>query len=167
LNVPERVKKDRIPYDVWIREGFIETTEGNVVDQDTVREKIAELKKQFIITEIGFDSWNSTQIALQLEQDGLKMVETRQGYKTFSEPMKEMMALVLSKKIEHYGDPVLSWAMNNVAATCDPAGNIKPDKEKAKEKIDPAVASLMALARAIANPALVDSPYNKRGITFI
>jgi phage terminase large subunit-like protein len=167
LNVPERVKKDRIPYDVWIREGFIEKTDGNVVDQDTVREKIKEIKKLFIINEIGFDSWNSTQISLQLEQDGLKMVETRQGYKTFSEPMKEMMALVLSKKIEHYGDPVLSWAMNNVAATCDPAGNIKPDKEKAKEKIDPAVASLMALARAIANPVLAANPYNKRGITFI
>lgn len=167
LNVPDRVKKDRVPYDVWIREGYLNTTEGNVVDQDTIEECIVATKRTFQIEEAGYDSWNNTQLSLHLAARGLKVVETRQGFRTFSEPMKETMALVLGKKIEHYGDPVLAWAMNNVAATSDPAGNIKPDKDKAKEKIDPAVAMLMGMARALSNPIAASNPYNKRGIVFI
>lgn len=167
LNVPERVKKDRVPYDVWIRDGYLDTTEGNVVDQDVVQALVVACKKLFKIEEVGYDSWNNTQLSLQLVAAGIKMVETRQGYKTFSEPMKETMALVLGKKIENYGDPVLAWSMNNVAATTDPTGSIKPDKEKSKEKIDPVVATLMAMARAVSSPATAETPYNNRGIIFI
>lgn len=167
LNVPERVKKDKVPYDVWIRLGYLDKTDGNVVDQDVIQSKVVATKAVFSIQDVGYDSWNNTQLSLRLGQAGLKMLETRQGFKTFSEPMKEMMALVVSGKLEHYGDPVLAWAINNVEATTDPAGNIKPDKDKAKEKIDPAVAMLMGMARALATIAPGDNPYNKRGILFI
>jgi phage terminase large subunit-like protein len=167
LNVPDRVKKDRVPYDVWIRDGYLRTTDGNVVDQDVIQAAIELTKKDFQIEEVGYDSWNNSQLSVRLQAAGIKMTETRQGFKTFSEPMKETMALTLQKKFEHYGDPIMAWAMNNVAATTDPAGNIKPDKDKAKEKIDPAVALLMAMSRAIVSPALVENPYNSRGIIFI
>ena len=168
LNIDDRVKKDNVPYNVWVHEQMLDTTEGNVIDQDVIRAKLNEIKNQFTILELGYDSWNATQLALNLQKDGFKIAETRQGYKTFSEPMKELMGLVLSKKLEHYGDPVLTWTMSNVQAIKDPAGNLKPDKDKSSEKIDSSVAALMALACAIRNTgSLVESPYNKRGITFI
>ena len=167
LNIPDRVKKDKVPYDVWVREGYLQKTDGNVVDQDVIQTLVVHTKSLFQIQDAGYDSWNNTQLSLRLAQAGIKMLETRQGFKTFSEPMKETMALALSGKLEHYGDPILAWAVNNVEATSDPAGNIKPDKDKAKEKIDPAVAMLMAMARALATVTPAENPYNKRGIIFI
>ncbi len=167
MNIPDRVKKDKVPYDVWVREGYLLKTDGNVVDQDVIQTLVEHTKHLFQIQDIGYDSWNNTQLSLRLAAAGIKMLETRQGFKTFSEPMKETMALALSGKLEHYGDPILAWAVNNVEATSDPAGNIKPDKDKSKEKIDPAVALLMAMARAVATVTPADNPYNKRGIIFI
>jgi phage terminase large subunit-like protein len=167
-NVEERVKKDRVQYDVWIKQGFMWTTPGNTVDQDFIRASINKLHADYRIEEIGYDSWNATQIKVNLEQDGFKMEEARQGFKSMSEPMKEVMALVLSKKLEHYGDPVLSWMMGNVSATQDPAGNIKPDKEVSAEKIDGPVALITGMSRIVANPnASPDSVYSQRGIVFI
>jgi phage terminase large subunit-like protein len=166
-NVEERVRKDRVDYDVWIREGFIEATPGNVVDQARIRETIKDLRGQFNIEEIGFDSWNATQLANELKEDGHTMVEVRQGFKTMSEPMKELMALVISKKLEHFGNPVLTWNATNVAAETDPADNIKPDKEHSKEKIDGIVATIMAMHRVVTNPTPQGHPYNERGIVFL
>ena len=91
------------------------------------------------------------------------------GYHTLSEPMKELMGLVLQKKLEHFGDPILSWNMSNVEATTDPMGNIKPDKAKSKEKIDGSVALIMAISRVIQNPKVASASgwdYSK-GIMFI
>jgi len=168
-NVADRVAHDRVEYDVWIREGYITATKGNAVDQQAVRTAVNEARKLFQIEEIGFDSWNATQLANELKEDGHKMVEVRQGYKTMSEPMKELMALVLSVLLEHFGHPVLTWCAGNVAAEQDPAGNIKPDKEHSKEKIDGIVALIMAMHRVVTNPtaASQSSVYNHRGIVFI
>lgn len=167
-NVDERVRKDRIQYDVWIRQGFIATTPGKVVNQDFIRTRINELRKDYQIEEIAFDSWNATQMKVNLETDGHKMQDCGQGFKSMSEPMKEVMATVIAGRLEHYGDPVLTWMMGNVQATQDPAGNIKPDKEASMEKIDGSVATIMAMSRVVANPnATADSVYTSRGIVFI
>jgi phage terminase large subunit-like protein len=168
-NITERVAKDRVEYDVWEREGFITATKGNAIDQQTIRSTVNAARGMFLIEEIGFDSWNATALSNELIEDGHKLVEVRQGYKTMSEPMKELMALVLSKDVEHYGNPVLSWCATNVAAEQDPAGNVKPDKEHSKEKIDGIVATIMALHRVVQNPnaSSQNSVYNQRGIIFI
>jgi phage terminase large subunit-like protein len=168
-NIDDRVKKDRIPYDVWKRDGFITATKGNTIDHKLIRQTILNARGQYQIEEIGFDSWNATQLSNELIEDGLKLIEVRQGYKTLSEPMKELMALVLKKAVEHFGNPVLSWNASNVAAEQDPAGNIKPDKERSREKIDGIVALIMALHRVVANPNIgnTSSVYNERGIVFL
>lgn len=166
-NVEERVRKDKVEYDVWVREGWITPTKGNAIDQQTIRAVVNTMRGKFAIKEIGFDSWNATQLANELKEDGLELVEVRQGYKTMTEPMKQVMALVLGKLVEHYGNPVLTWNFGNVAAESDPAGNIKPNKEKSKEKIDGAVATIMALYRVISVPSTSGHPYNERGIVFI
>ena len=166
-NVETRVKKDRVNYDVWIREGFIIPTEGNAVDHAVIRAKIGEIRGYFQVKEIGFDSWDSSQLANELKADGHVLTEVRQGFRSMSEPMKELMALVLSKKLEHFGNPVLTWNAGNVQAITDPADNIKPDKERSKEKIDGIVAMIMAMHRIVSTPAQAESVYSKRGIIFL
>lgn len=166
-NVADRVRKDKVEYDVWVREGWIIATKGNAIDQQAIRTLINDLRAEFQIQDIGFDSWNATQLANELIEDGLNLVEVRQGYKTMTEPMKQFMAMVLGKQLEHYGNPVLTWNAANVAAESDPADNIKPNKVKSKEKIDGVVAGLMALHRVVSTPAIPDNPYNKRGIVFL
>lgn len=166
-NVEERVRKDKVEYDAWVKMGFIEATPGNVVDQSRIRKLVNEMRGRFQIEEIGFDSWNASQMSNDLISDGLNMVEVRQGFKTMSEPMKELMALVISKQLEHFGNPVLTFCAMNVAAETDPADNIKPDKEHSKEKIDGIVAMIMAMHRIVANPTPRGHPYNQRGIVFL
>ena len=166
-NVEERVKKDKVPYDVWVREGWITATKGNAIDQQAIRSVVNECRGKFEIVDIGFDSWNASQMANELIEDGLTLMEVRQGYKTMSEPMKQLMALVLSKLLEHYGNPVLTWNAGNTAAESDPTGSIKPNKEKSKEKIDGIVATLMAIHRVVSTPAIKSSAYSERGIIFL
>ena len=96
------------------------------------------------------------------------MVQFGQGYKDMSPPTKELMKLTLEQTLAHNGHPVLRWMMDNIYIKTDPAGNIKPDKEKSTEKIDGAVATIMALDRAIRNGAGGGSSvYDERGIVMI
>ena len=99
--------------------------------------------------EIAYDRYNATQIILNLQDEGLTMIPFGQGFKDMSPPTKELMKLVFEERIAHGGHPVLRWMMDNIFIRRDPAGNIKPDKEKSTEKIDGAVAMIMALDRAI------------------
>lgn len=166
-NVADRVRNDQVDYDVWIRQKFLEGTSGNVVDQEFVKAEILALRNKYLIQEIGFDSWNNTWLAGTLKEAGVNMVDVRQGYRSLSEPMKEVMALTLAKKIEHYGNPILGWMMRNTAATLDPAGSIKPNKEASKEKIDGVSALVTAMSRIVASPNSGQNPYETRGIIYI
>ena len=167
--IQERVKKDRVRYDVWQKEGYLGTCPGDVIDHEYIYKEIKALRERFSFTDIAFDSWNAQWIAKKMEGDGFKPEEAHMGYHTLSEPMKELMGLVLQKKLEHFGDPILSWNASNVEATTDPMGNIKPDKAKSKEKIDGSVALIMAISRVIQNPkvAAVSGWDYSKGILFI
>ena len=102
-----------------------------------------------------------------LEELGFTVVPFGQGFKDMSPPTKRLMELVLEKNIAHGGQPVLRWMMDNIFVRTDPAGNIKPDKEKSTEKIDGAVAAIMGLDRAIRNGGSIGSVYDERGILSI
>ena len=95
---------------------------------------------------VGFDPWGATQLATGLQNDGVTMIEVRQGFRTLSEPSKKLEALILSRKLRHPDQPLLNWAISNVTIAQDPAGNIKPDKESSTERIDPVAALVTALA---------------------
>lgn len=157
----ERSRRDRVPYDVWTRQGLINTTPGNVIDYDYIVAEIDELAQRYDIQEIAFDRWGATKIYQQLEDARMTMVQFGQGYVSMSPPMKELEKLVLSGKIAHGGNPVLTWMADNLVAREDPAGNIKPDKEKSTEKIDGMVALIMGLDRALRYQTSV---YDERGI---
>ena len=98
-----------------------------------------------------------------LQDDGFTMVPFGQGFKDMSNPTKDLMRLVLEQSLRHDGHPILRWCMDNVFVRTDPAGNIKPDKEKSTEKIDGVVALIMALDRAQRN-LNGGSVYDDRGL---
>ena len=163
-----RVKRDHVPYDVWQRQGYLQTTEGNVVHYGYIEKFIEELGKKFNIREIAFDRWGAVQMVQNLENMGFTVVPFGQGFKDMSPPTKELMKLTLEKKLAHGGHPILRWNMDNVFIKTDPAGNIKADKEKSTEKIDGVIATIMALDRAIrCGSTLSESVYDNRGILFL
>lgn len=167
-NLTLRVNRDHVPYDVWERQGYLQTTEGNVVHYGFIEKFIEKLGERFNIREIAFDRWGAVQMVQNLEGMGFTVVPFGQGFKDMSPPTKELMKLVLEQKIAHGGHPVLRWNMDNIYIRTDPAGNIKADKEKSTEKIDGAVATIMALDRAIrCGNDHGASVYDDRGILFI
>ena len=102
-----------------------------------------------------------------LDGAGFTVVPFGQGYASMSPPTKELLKLVLEERLAHGGHPVLRWMVDNVTVRTDPAGNIKPDKEKSTEKIDGAVALIMALDRAIRHENDGLSVYDERGLLFV
>ena len=162
-NIAARVRRDHVPYDIWQQQGYLKTTEGNVVHYGFIETFIEELNTRYHIKEIAFDRWGAVQMVQNLEGMGFTVVPFGQGYKDMSPASKELMKLTLEKKLAHSGHPVLRWMMDNVYVRTDPAGNIKPDKEKSTERIDGAVAMIMALDRAIRNES-PGSVYDGRGI---
>ena len=163
-----RVRRDHVPYDVWERQGALQTTEGNVVHYGYIEEFIERLGERFNIREIAFDRWGAVQMVQNLEGMGFTVVPFGQGFKDMSPPTKELMKLVLEEKIAHGGHPVLRWMMDNIFIRTDPAGNIKADKEKSTEKIDGAIATIMGLDRAIrCGNDTGASVYDSRGLLFI
>ena len=160
-----RVRRDHVPYDLWQRQSFLQTTEGNVVHYGFIEQFIGKLGERFNIREIAFDRWGAVQMVQNLEDMGFTVVPFGQGFKDMSPPTKELMKLTLEQKIAHGGHPVLRWMMDNIYIRTDPAGNIKADKEKSTEKIDGAVATIMALDRAIrCGSGSSESVYDKRGL---
>ena len=146
--IPLRVRRDHVPYDVWQRQNIILTTEGDVVHYGFIEQYIVNLGRMFNIREIAVDRWNASMMVQALQDDGFTMVPFGQGFKDMSNPTKDLMRLVLEQSLRHDGHPILRWCMDNVYVRTDPAGNIKPDKEKSTEKIDGVVALVMALDRA-------------------
>ncbi|MCK4044500.1 terminase large subunit [Streptococcus suis] len=159
-----RCRRDHVLYDVWERQGYIKTTEGNVVHYGFIEKFIEDLSEIYHIKEIAYDRWNATQMVQNLEGMGLTMVPFGQGYKDMSPPSKELYKLMMEGKIQHGGHPVLKWMGQNVVMRQDPAGNIKPDKEKSVEKIDGIVALIMGLDRCIRHQTDGGSVYDERGI---
>jgi phage terminase large subunit-like protein len=114
------------------------------------------------VGDLAFDRWGSQKIVNDLQETGIDCVQFGQGYASMSAPMKELERLVLGHKLSHGNNPVATWMADNVVAAQDPAGNIKPDKEKSREKIDGIVALIMALDRALRNGDQQESVYEKR-----
>lgn len=168
-------RKDRVPYRQWAREGYITLTEGNVIDYDYILHYLKEQSEIYDIQELAFDRWGSQKLITDMQENefvvdakipGRHLVPFGQGYMSMSAPTKELMNLVLGGKIRHGGNPVLRWNADNLVVTQDPAGNLKPDKAKATQKIDGMVALIMALDRATRH-ADDSSVYENRGLLTI
>jgi phage terminase large subunit-like protein len=164
-SVQKRVKKDRVPYDVWIRDGLIEKTEGNVIDETRIIAKILELAKTYDIREIGYDPHLALPYAIKLEGHGLKVKPVRQGNITLTAPTKRLMELTLKHDIAHAGHKVLAWNASNAMAVVQ-NGLIRLDKERSTERIDGMAATITALEPAILATDNV-SVYESRGVRYL
>ena len=164
-NLYQKMREDKVPYDKWEQQGYLTSTDGNVVDYEFIQEYITNfLMKKFNVVEIGYDSWNATQFALQLQKKGVPMFEVRQGFKTMNEPSQNFLKLVLAGKIYHNKNPVLRWNASNCVISHDAQGNIKPSKAKSNARIDGIVATIMAMSRHIFKEEAVTSVYANRGL---
>lgn len=139
---------------------------GNVVHYTAIKAFIEELGTRYDIREIAYDRWGAVQMSQNLEALGFTVVPFGQGFKDMSPPSKERMKLALEGRIQHGGNKLLAWMVDNIHIRTDPAGNIKPDKQKSTEKSDGVVALIMALDRAIrnGNAAPAHSVYDERGL---
>lgn len=149
-NIMARVRRDKVPFDAWARDGFIEATDGNVVDYHFIRKSINESAELYDIEDVGYDPDNATMLVQELQDsDGINMVEFRQGIRSYSEPSKEFEALIRSQSIAHAKQPVMRWCVGNVAVKQDAQDNYMPAKDKSTDRIDGVVAVIMAIGRAM------------------
>ena len=148
----KRERTDKVPYTAWERKGFITFTDGEITDYDAIRRDIVDLKSKYQIREIGYDRFGATQLATQLEAEGLKMVQFGQGWQSMSPPAKELERLIISRRLIHNDNPVAAEHVLNAVAITDAADNLKIDKSKANKRIDFVAALLMALGRYLVAP---------------
>lgn len=136
---------DKMPYDAWLRDGYIKTTEGSQIDYNYIEKEIKELSERFKINSIAFDPFKATQTVQNLMAEGFDMALFSQTAKYFHDPMDHFIGLLLDKKINHGDHPAMNWMASNMLARHDVNMNMAPDKKNAKDKIDGVVALLMGL----------------------
>ena len=160
----ERMRRDKVPYDLWAREGLLTLTPGATIRHESIRQAVNEAAVTYNLKDVGYDRWNSSELVTNLVDDGIEMVDVGQGMASMSAPTKELLRLVLEKKLRHGANPVLRWMVNNTAAVVDASGNVKPDKKKSASRIDGVVSTIIAidgLMRRGMQPEVQESRWNK------
>jgi len=166
--VTERSQKDNVPYKLWADQGMLTLTPGNVTDYTFVEAAVVEASKRYSLGEVAYDKWGAADLVLRLKDNhGIPVVAFGQTIANFAEPTKRFADLIASRKLIHPANPVMDWCAGNVVVSADASGNIRPVKNKSREKIDPIVAAIMALGRIIADPDAAtggSSVYETRGL---
>lgn len=134
---------------VWVNSGWLTITPGNVIDYKAILAALAVDGARFDITEVAYDRWGMTQLAQDLVEAGLDLVQFGQGFASMSSPTRELLRKIAAGSLRHGGNPVARWEASNLVTRTDPAGNLKPDKDRSADKIDGIVAAIMALDRAL------------------
>jgi phage terminase large subunit-like protein len=147
----ERVKRDKVPYDVWQKKQWLTVTRGNMVDEDHIVKVILEECGRHKCKEIAYDRWNASHVVTRLTDEGITMVPIGQGFASLSYPAKELEKLVVGEVFNHGGNPILEWMARNVTIETDSAGGIKPSKKRSTEKIDGIIGTVMAINRYLAH----------------
>lgn len=160
----ERIRKDHMPFDSWVSDGWITCTDGEVIDYNEVKKYIVDILEDygFFCESFCNDPWAAIQLSSDLIVQGYEVIDIRQGIKTLSEPTKVFREEVYKGNVEHDNNPVLSWALGNAIVKTDQNENIMLDKQKSIDRIDPAAATMNAMVRAITHDA--NSGYNNRGM---
>lgn len=149
-NLPALDERTSKAASLWVEQGWLTTTPGNVTDYDFIKAQILDDMDMFDVASIGLDRWNATHLANQLLDHGVPLVEVGQGYQSMSPALKEIKRLtkvgsVGDERLHHGGNPVMKWMVDNLAVAIDPAGNVKPDKKNAADKIDGVSATCNAM----------------------
>lgn len=144
-------------YQTWAKENWITLTPGNIIDFGYIRDDLVDAKSEYEIGEVVYDPFQATMFATEMLAAGFPMVEYGATVKNFSEPMKELDALIRDGRIRHNGDPVLTWMISNVTAHYDKKENVFPNKDRPENKIDGAVAIIMGIGRLMVTQGQEDT----------
>src|SRR5499427_4245292 len=151
----EKATTDRLPYDLWHAQGYLQTTPGRTVSYEFVADHLAELFRRYDIVKIGFDRWNIRNFLPWLHKAGLSeqfvkdhFVEFGQGLASMSPALRDLEQVLLEGQIAHGDHPVLSMCAANTVIAVDDAGNRKPSKKRSVGRIDGMVALAMAIGVA-------------------
>lgn len=147
-NITEREDRDRAPYRRWIDDGWVEPTLGNIVDHESVFRTVLWDARDYPAIEIAYDPWNATQMAVQLQNEGVRMIEFIQGLRSYTAPTKELLAMLQAERLDHGENPVLTWMASNLHVQTDKNENMMPTKKTSRGRIDGITALAMAIGRA-------------------
>jgi phage terminase large subunit-like protein len=168
LSEIEAEESDNSQFAGWAASGRIETNPGNVTDYGRIEDDLRELSSRHQVNEVCFDPFSAHQFATRMQEQGFPMVEIRARVQNFSEPTKKLEALMAERKIHHDGDPVLAWMLSNVVGHYDRKDNVYPVRERPENKIDGAIALIMALSRAMTESgSRPRNIYETRGPVFV
>lgn len=147
-------KPENVHYQGWVHEGHLTATEGNMINLKQIEEELVADSVKFVMSEIALDAWGARELMPSLAEQGFTVIDVPMQVRHLSEPMKELQALIEDGRFHHDGNPAFVWMMSNVEVHPDRNGNIFPRKQREENKIDAAVALIVAMARAmLANPA--------------
>lgn len=145
-----RAQKENRDYIGWRDQNWLEVHGGGVIDEEKILQRLCQIREAFDLQEVAFDRWGSKDFRKRAVEMRLPLVDHGQGFASMSAPMKGFERLVMQGRLRHGGNPVLAWAVGNVERDEDAAENIKPNKRRSWGRIDPAVASIMAVGRLLA-----------------
>lgn len=158
VNLADKARADRVPYDVWNKEGWLNTTPGPTIDYEFVADHLAAVVDRYDVRKIAFDRWNWRHLKPwlakagfteeQLEGDAAIFEQMGQGFQSMSPALRDLESAILNEKIAHGGHPVLTMCASNATVQADPAGNRKLSKSKSHGRIDGMVALAMAMSVA-------------------
>lgn len=156
--LPELNRRTAGHAEAWKRQGWLKTTPGNVFDPSAVTAQISRDRRKFKVLTLGYDRWGASDVTRKAADAGLTMVGVGQGFASMSAPVKEILRLTLACRVVHGGNPVMRWMIDNLAVAMDPAGNVKPDKAAAGDKIDGFATLAMAMKECMDAPVGGSAP---------
>lgn len=168
--ISEKMLHAGIDYSAFIRDGHMESTPGNTTDYRYIRKKLNELRENFDIQAVAYDPYNSSQLVIELMEDGFNMSKYGMNLSNMNVPTKELERLFANGLINHGGNPVLRWMMGNVHIYTSSNGDIRTNKSKSAEKIDGVVSGIIALGQYLTDRrenVNKKSVYETRGILTI
>jgi phage terminase large subunit-like protein len=161
----ERARQDRVPYDVWHKQGHLIATPGSAIEYEFVAQRLWDLFGKYSIRKIAFDRWNFKNLKPWLQRVGFSdemikehFIEFGQGFQSMGPAVNAFEADLVSDKVVHDGNPVLTMCVANAVGRSEPAGGRKPDKERSRGRIDGVVAMLMAHAAAATHEQAAPPP---------
>jgi len=151
-NLADRSHRDRIPYDLYVEQGHVVATAGNVIDRIKVRQDVAALAKRWKAAAVCFDPWHAQELTQTLQdEDRVKVIPIPQTYALLSQAMKDFQARILQRRVRHNRNPLMTLMISNVVPRPDDKGNVLPSKKRSRGRIDGPSATLNALTQ-IATP---------------
>jgi phage terminase large subunit-like protein len=162
-----RSKRDGVPYLDWSRRGWLTITQGDTTDYSYIMRQIEELAARFQVRMIAYDPFNAQNLAQDLDKKGFPVVRVPQSFLNLSTPTRMWERAVSGKKLSHDGNPVLTWAMSNTVVERDASENPRPSKRRSVERIDPVVASIIAVAASLHDESRNPSVYEERGLIWL